>query len=372
MKVCVITGSRADYGLLYPIMNGLKYDKFFELQIMVTGAHMMEKFGSTYRMIVNDGFIINSYVAMNIENDTPENIVKCMGSELMQMSDELNKLKPDLVLVLGDRYEILIAVTACLIFKIPVGHFCGGNITEGAYDDNIRHAITKLSNIHFVTDKGSEKIVRQLGESNVIICGNPGLEEFYYFEPLPLNKLNINLYNKNMLVVFHPETLNNEPEMCVQKLRKALEKYDGHKFIFRSNADNDTDIIHNGLMGIDNATYIKSLERNIYLSLAYYCDIFIGNSSSGIFEIPLINKVAQKKNKKGPIIINIGERQKGRILANNIINCENYNDIDEAINKAENINGPFETYYEPMNTTDIVINTLKNFDKTTKKKFITQ
>lgn len=347
MKVCVITGSRADYGLLQPIMNALKRDKFFDFKLIVTGNHLMEKFGSTYRMIINDGFIPDHYITMNLESDKPKDIIHNMGNELTEFGKIFNEMQPDLVLVLGDRYEILIPVVACLIYKIRVGHFCGGNITEGAYDDKIRHAITKMSTIHFVTDSESEKIVRQMGENNVIVCGNPGLEEFFYFTPI---KINIKLYKKNMMVIYHPETLNDNTEYCAKKLREAIENYDGHKFIFRPNADNDNNIINNILQGVSNATYILSLERNIYLSLAYHCNIFIGNSSSGIFEIPLLN---------GPIIINIGKRQKGRKLASNIIDCPDYEKISECITLAETLKGPFDFYYKPMNTSDIVINFLK-------------
>lgn len=360
MKICFVTGSRADYGLLCPIMNGIKMNNFFELQLIVTGTHLMEKYGSTYRMIINDGYNIDAYVSMNIKNDKPVDIVNCMGTELIQLSNTLDKLKPDIVVILGDRYEILIVATACLIFKIPVAHFCGGNITEGAYDDSIRHAITKLSDIHFVTDVESEKIVRQLGETNVIVTGNPGLEEFYYFVPISKNDLNIKLHDKNMLVLFHPETLHDDTLSCVKKLRTALEKYDGHKFIFRSNADNDNNVIYKELQGINNATYIGSLERKIYLSLAYYCDIFIGNSSSGIFEIPLLNN---------PIVINIGDRQKGRKLASNIIDCPDYNNIYDCILETETIKKPYKTYYEPINSTDIVISYFKKYIPSKKKIF---
>jgi UDP-hydrolysing UDP-N-acetyl-D-glucosamine 2-epimerase len=274
-----------------------------------------------------------------------------MGLELINMSNVLEKICPDIVIVLGDRYEILCAVMACTIFKIPIAHLCGGNITKGAYDDKIRHAITKLSHIHFVTDDESEKVVRQMGETDIHICGNPGLEGLDTFEPV---KLDYKFGKKNLLLVYHPETVDVNNIVIAIKIKNQLLKLNTsiwNIFVIRSNADNDNNEITNIFKELK-AQFILSLERVEYLSLMKRCDVLVGNSSSFIFEAPILQI---------PVIL-IGNRQLGRQYATNII-VGNENDLYENINQASLLSGPYEIYYKPFNTRNIVKNNLDCFLK---------
>lgn len=340
-KICVVTGSRAEYGLLKNLMFLIKQDNQLQLQVVATGMHGSEKYGLTYHQILEDGFEVNHLIPMNLDDDTAATIVIESGRELTQFGTVLQQLSPDLLVVLGDRYEILMAVYAALIFKIPVAHLCGGDITEQAYDDSIRHAITKMSHLHFTTHPSATQRVIQLGEdpSRVFNYGNPGLEDLMNNDSE--SRLSINLSSKlNFLVVYHPVTLScNDLQVELNELVAALSYYledDTHLFLINPNSDNQNNQIVDQLITKLKARYpsrcyqFKSLKRQDYLTLARSMDLMIGNSSSGIYEMPIL---------KVPVV-NLGGRQQGRIFSNGIINCPiiKYDNLRESIDRALTIN----------------------------------
>ena len=378
-KICIISGSRAEYGLLKNIMYKIKNDEDLILQLIIVGMHTSEKYGNTYQQIINDGFDIDVMIKMELDDDTSQNIVKESGKELIKFGDIYHNLTPNIIIVLGDRYEILIAVYAALIFKIPIAHICGGDLTENAYDDSIRHAITKMSHLHFTTHESSSARIYQMGESYVFCYGNPGLEDLHNFCTINKNILSKNLgikFNKyNFLITFHPETLSNTIENDTNIVTNILEYYLKQNiyniFIILPNSDNNNNIIFDKFINLNNQyvnCYIfKSLERYNYLSLAKYMDIFIGNSSSGIYEMPIL---------KVPVI-NLGDRQKGRLLSNGILNTKiNMHNIVNNINimlKME-IND-IVSIYKSYTSSTLIINKIKTFlndmnHRTPIKKFI--
>ena len=323
-KICVITGSRADYGLLRRVINGIKCDPDLTLQLVVTGTHLSKDYGSTYEEVKRDGFEINGVIHTVGDSDSPAAIAESMGLGLTGFGSIFEKLKPDLLVVLGDRFEIFAATTAALVARIPVAHIHGGEVTEGAFDDAIRHSITKMSNLHFVATKKSRKRVIQLGEdpNSVFLVGGLGVDAINNVELLTREELQIELgiklLDKSLLITFHPETLGSkDAAMQFKELLYALELLEDTTLVFTMpNADT-------GGKGIDklieqfvnsnlNAHYFKSLGQLKYLSTVAQVDGVIGNSSSGILEVPSF--------KKGTI--NIGDRQKGREKALSIIDCE--------------------------------------------------
>lgn len=364
-KVCVITGSRAEYGLLKRIMKLLKEDQELELQLIVTGMHTTEKYGNTYQQITKDGFDINKLIKMNLEHDSSESIITSCGKELIEIGKAYNQLNPDLVIVLGDRYEILIAVYAALIFKIPVAHLCGGDITELAYDDSIRHAITKMSHLHFTTNMISSRRVIQMGESpdRVFCYGNPGLEDLISYQP-SVNlekKLGIEFNKLNFLMVFHPTTLitdklKSQLDIIKDCLIRYLSPGDCNLFIIMPNSDNQNNLIIEMFNQIKSQyqqqCYIfKSLERSDYLSLADRMNLMIGNSSSGIYEMPIL---------KVPVV-NLGDRQKGRFFSNGVINTPiDYQTINNNIERALKINrSDIISEYPVTNSSELIVNQIK-------------
>ena len=247
-KICVVTGSRADYGLLYWVMKTIQADPDLVLQVAVTGMHLSAKFGMTARTIESDGFPISARIDSLLPGDTPSAITKSIGRGVIGFADAFEQLEPDLVVVLGDRFEILAAVQAALVARIPVAHLAGGDITEGAFDDAIRHSITKMAHIHFVTNSAAEKRVRQLGEEPrfVFNVGSPGLDALLRAELLSRGELETALglafRKRNLLITFHPVTLDaggSEPHLA--ELFRALDKL-GSDFgiVFtKSNADTE-------------------------------------------------------------------------------------------------------------------------------------
>lgn len=360
-NVCVITGSRAEYGLLKNILFRIKDSKILNLQLIVTGMHTSEKYGNTYLEIINDGFNIDYLIRMQLESDTPENIIKECGNELIQFSHAFSNLKPDLMVILGDRYEIFVAAFCSLIFRIPIAHICGGDITKYAYDDNLRHAISKLSSLHFVTHESSKIRLMQMGEDkkNIFNFGNPGLEDLYNFKSLSKknleDKMNIKFKKYNFLIIYHPTTLlgneNYEILQLVTLITELLEEGNHSLFIILPNSDNNNNIIFSHFQNIEvsykNCYLFKSLERNIYLSMALQMDLYIGNSSSGIYELPIL---------KIPVI-NIGRRQEGRLKANNIIDCPvEYSEIKNKIEMALKINkNDIQPIYQGYNSSKKIV-----------------
>ena len=323
-KICVITGSRADYGLLRRVINGIKCDPDLTLQLIVTGTHLSKDHGSTYEEIKQDGFEISGEIHTVGDSDSPAAIAESMGRGLTGFGSIFEKLKPDLLVVLGDRFEILAATAAALVARIPVAHIHGGEVTEGAYDDAIRHSITKMSNLHFVATEKCRKRVIQLGEdpNSVFLVGGLGVDAINNVELFTREELQVELgmkfLEKSLLITFHPETLGGkDPAAQFKELLYALDLLEDTTLVFTMpNADTGgkeiAKLIEQFVITNINAYYFKSLGQRKYLSTVAQVDGVVGNSSSGILEIPSF--------KKGTI--NIGDRQKGREKALSIIDCE--------------------------------------------------
>jgi GDP/UDP-N,N'-diacetylbacillosamine 2-epimerase (hydrolysing) len=323
-KICVITGTRAEYGLLRRTMQGIRDDSELTLQIIATGMHLSPEFGLTYREIEKDGFQIDLKVEMLTSSDTHVGIAKSMGLGLIGFADALNELRPDLVVVLGDRFEIFAAVAAALVARIPVAHLHGGEATEGLIDEAIRHSITKMSHLHFVAADEYRQRVVQLGEQpeRVFLSGGLGVDNIKNLQLLGRAELEASLDFKfgkrSLLITFHPVTLETSTaEHQMAELLAALEEQKETQLIFTMpNADTDGRV----LMGMieqfvalhPNARAYTSLGQLRYLSCIAQVDGVVGNSSSGLTEVPSF--------KKGTV--NIGDRQQGRLQAKSVINCE--------------------------------------------------
>lgn len=351
-RVGIITGTRAEYGLLKPLMDLIKND--YDMKVIVTGMHLSPEFGLTYKVIEQEGIKIDEKVEILLSSDTAVGISKSMGLAMISFSEVYERLDLDCIIVLGDRYEIFAAVTAATMAQIPVVHLHGGETTEGAYDEAIRHSITKMSHLHFTSTEEYRKRVIQLGENpeTVFNTGAIGIDNIMNVELLSKEKveesINFKLDKPYGMVTFHPVTLevNNSKEQ-VKNLIKALDKYKDMKFIItKANADNDGRIINKLLEeyekeNSDRIILFTSMGQLRYLSAMKYCTMVIGNSSSGIIEAPSFRVPT----------INIGDRQKGRIQAKSIINCEpTESEIVDAIKLAkeryesnyyENIENPY-------------------------------
>ncbi len=323
-KICVITGTRAEYGLLRWVMQGIKDDPELTLQIIATGMHLSPEFGLTYRQIEQDGFQIDRKVEMLTSSDTAVGIAKSMGLGLIGFADALHELKPDLIVVLGDRFEIFSAVSAALVARIPVAHLHGGELTEGAFDDAIRHSITKMSHLHFVADEEYRQRVIQLGEQpdRVFLVGGLGIDNIKRLKLLYREELeaviDFKLGSKNLLITFHPVTLEaaTASEQMAQLLTALAELKDTQLIFTMPNADTGGRVlirmVEEFVAKHTNARAYTSLGQLRYLSCVSHVDGVIGNSSSGLAEVPSF--------KKGTI--NIGDRQRGRLQATSVINCE--------------------------------------------------
>jgi len=323
-KICVVTGSRAEYGLLYWLMKEIQDDSALQLQVIATGMHLSPEFGLTYKAIEADGFSIDARVEMLLSSDTPVGITKSMGLGVIGFADALDRLRPDILVLLGDRFEILAAAQASMVARIPIAHISGGEITEGAIDDSIRHAITKMAHFHFVATESYRSRVIQLGEhpDRVINCGDPGLDNIKRLTLLSRlelgQQLGFSLDTPYFLVTYHPATLGDvDPAAAMEKLCAALDHFSHMKIIMtKPNAD----VGGRALAKMVDAYAAKhpdriyastSLGQIRYLSAMKYCDAVIGNSSSGIVEAPAMYKPT----------VNLGTRQDGRLKAASIIDC---------------------------------------------------
>lgn len=336
MKVCVVTGTRAEYGLLYWLMKEIEADSDLELQLIVTGMHLSPEFGLTYKTIELD-FNINKKIEMLLSSDTPIGISKSMGLAQISFAEAYDELKPDIVVVLGDRYEIFAATAAAMVSRIPIAHLHGGETTEGAFDEAIRHSITKMSHLHFTATDEYRKRVIQLGESpdRVFNVGGLGIENIKRLNLMSKNEfeksINFELNTKNLLVTFHPVTLEDSTtEQQFKQLLSALDVLENTNLIFtKANSDTDGRIINNLIDEYVNHNPIKSvafasLGQLRFLSALQFVDGVVGNSSSGLAEAPSF-KIGT---------INIGDRQKGRIKSSSIIDTQpNRQDILNAINQ---------------------------------------
>jgi|YNPBryulayer2012_1023412.scaffolds.fasta_scaffold00757_10 UDP-hydrolysing UDP-N-acetyl-D-glucosamine 2-epimerase len=324
-KVCIFTGTRAEYGLLKPLMDEIKSDPDLELQIVASCMHLSPEFGLTYQEIEKDGFNIDEKVEMLLSSDTPSGIVKSMGLGMIGYTDALNRLKPDITVVLGDRFEALAFAIASFVNRIPIAHLYGGEATEGLIDEGIRHCITKLSYLHFTSTEEYRRRVIQLGEEpqRVFNVGALGIDNIKKMKLLTKNeiesKLGIKFKSKNLLITYHPVTLKkDESEKEFKALLNVLKEIEDTLFIFtKPNADTEGRKIINLIEEFvkensGKAVVFTSLGQLKYLSIMQYVDAVVGNSSSGIIEAPSL---------KVPTI-NIGDRQKGRIRAKSIIDCK--------------------------------------------------
>lgn len=369
-KICVITGSRAEYGLLSGLMKRIDESEDLKLQVIATNMHLSPEFGLTYKEIEKDGFVIDKRVEMLLSSDTSSATAKSVGLGMIGFTDAYEDLRPDLIVVLGDRYEILAAVSTALFFKIPVAHLHGGEITEGAYDDAIRHAITKMSHLHFTSTEEYRKRVIQLGENpdRVFNVGAIGVENikkgsFLSKEELE-NSLGFKLGDKSLLVTFHPVTLETctAREQC-DNLLEVLARHPEYRIIFTlPNSDTDGRVIIDCIKDFvakneDRAIAFKSLGKLRYLSALKYVSAAIGNSSSGILEVPSF----------GIPTLDIGDRQKGRIAAKSVVHCGTSTEeieqgfrliFSETIQSASKLRS---NPYEKEGTTDMIVSQLKTY-----------
>lgn len=369
-KICVVTATRAEWSLLKNLCYEIAKDKDLKLQIIATGAHLSQEFGLTYKEIEQD-FKINKKVDILLSNDTSKNIAKTMGLAQILFSEALYELKPDIVVILGDRYEMLSIASTCTVMKIPIAHLYGGEATFGAIDDSIRHAITKLSHIHFTSANEYKNRVVQLGENpkNVHFVGQIGIENinkinFLNKEQLE-NELKFKFKSRNLLITFHPETLGKQDaKKQISIILKELESQKDTMMIFtKANADEGGRIINkeiNQFVSKNNncSVLFDSLGVIKYLSIMKIVDAVVGNSSSGICEAPEFKKPT----------INLGLRQEGRIRAKNIIDCDiNKEDFRNALKKIydnnfieslKNMANP----YKGNNPSKIIKETIKNTD----------
>ncbi|MDP2782321.1 UDP-N-acetylglucosamine 2-epimerase [Devosia sp.] len=322
-KVCIVTGTRAEYGLLYWLMKEIQSDVSLELQVIVTGMHLSPEFGLTYKEIEKD-FAINRKIEMLLSSDTSIGISKSMGLAQISFAEAYDELSPDIVVVLGDRFEIFSAATAAMIARLPIAHIHGGETTEGAFDEAIRHSITKMSHLHFVATEAYRQRVIQLGEApdKVFNFGAPGLDNILNLRLLAIEELEketgFKLGKKNLLVTFHPVTLEQSTaKEQFQQLLAALDELSDTRIIFtKANADTDGRVINTMIDSYVAANTAKaiaftSLGQLRYLSALQYVDAVVGNSSSGLTEAPSF-KIGT---------INIGDRQRGRIRAASVIDC---------------------------------------------------
>jgi UDP-hydrolysing UDP-N-acetyl-D-glucosamine 2-epimerase len=337
-KICVVTGSRAEYGLLYWFLKEVQADPELELQLVVTAMHLSPEFGLTYRVIEEDGFAIAANVEMLLSSDTPVGIAKSIGLGLIGFADVFKRLQPDLLVVLGDRFEILAAAQAAMVARIPIAHFHGGESTEGVIDEAIRHAITKMSHFHFVAAEPYRQRVIQLGEQpeHVFNFGAPGLDNIKRIKLLGKDELEKTLNMKfgkiNFLVTYHPVTLNDRgPAQAMQELFNALDAFeDAHIIFTKPNADTGGRILCSMIdeyaeQRRDRVLASTSMGQLKYLSALTHSDVVIGNSSSGLTEAPALKKPS----------VNLGDRQKGRLKASSVIDCEETSaSIVAAIEKA--------------------------------------
>ena len=337
-RICVVTGSRADYGLLYWVMKGIAGDAALQLQVAATGMHLSPEFGLTYRVIESDGFTLAAKVEMLLSADTPVAVAKSLGLGVIGFADAFNTLRPDVVVVLGDRFEILAAAQAALLARIPLAHIHGGERSEHSFDESVRHAITKLAQWHFVAAEAYRKRVVQMGEApeTVFNCGTPGLDHLHKVELLTRPQLEQVLETRVasplFLITYHPATLGTDlPDVAMMELLGALDRFPEASIVFTyPNADtggrslirriNDFVTANPG-----RAKAFVSLGQQRYLSLMREADVVIGNSSSGLTEAPAL---------KTPTV-NVGDRQKGRLKATSVIDCaEKTEDIVGAIRLA--------------------------------------
>lgn len=369
-RIGIMTGTRAEYGLLKSLMQEINKDNDLELYLIVSGMHLSPEFGMTYQEIEEDGFEINAKLEMLLSSDSPAGISKSIGLGVIGFADEFQRADLDMLILLGDRYEALSAAICAMVMRIPIAHLHGGEVTEGAIDEGIRHSITKMSYLHFTSTEQYRNRVIQLGENpeRVFYVGALGVENIKKINLMTKEELERSIHfeidENTVVVTYHPVTLeNNTVEEQFLNLLKVLDRNPKIRMIFtKANADTNGRIVNElidkyAAQNSERACAFMSLGQKRYLSALKYCRIVIGNSSSGIIEAPSFGKP----------IINIGDRQKGRICADSVINCGyTQQEIQQAMetalteefeNKARNCRNP----YEKENTAANIISVIKDY-----------
>jgi GDP/UDP-N,N'-diacetylbacillosamine 2-epimerase (hydrolysing) len=339
-KICVVTGTRAEYGLLYWLMKEIEADEKLQLVLIVTGMHLSIEFGLTYKEIEKD-FKIDKKIEILLSSDSSVGISKSMGLAQISFAESFDELKPDILVVLGDRYEIFSAVSTAMMLKIPIAHLSGGELTSGAIDDCIRHSITKMSHLHFVATQEYKNRVEQLGEDskNVYNFGEAGLDNIYRLNLLNREdfekSIDFKLNKKNILFTYHPTTLESY-EQNIKNINIILSELaslkDTNIILTKANSDESgrafNEILKKFVTGYSNMKLFTSLGQLRYISSLQFIDAVVGNSSSGIVEAPSF-KIGT---------INIGHRQNGRKRAKSVIDCEvSSNSIRNAFQKLYSI-----------------------------------
>ena len=367
-KICFVTGTRAEYGLLSRLMRLVKEDKDLQLQVIATNMHLMPEYGETYKEIEKDGFTIDKKVYMHKPSDDAHGIISSMAEEMQGMNDALSELKPDILVLLGDRYEILVAAQVALIHRVPIAHIHGGEVTEGAFDDAIRHSVTKMSSLHFTSCEEYRHRVIQMGEqpSRVFDVGSLGVENIKAVPLMTKDELEASLDFKidtqTILVTYHPVTLGGDPAKDIREFLDALDQFKDLKVIFTMpNSDTGRDAI---ALAVENyvekhsnsAKAYTSLGLRRYLSTLQFVKAAVGNSSSGIIEVPSF----------GIPTLNIGDRQKGRLASKSVVNCGTSKDeviaglklcLSEEMQKAAKT---YENPYAKPDTANLIYQELKN------------
>lgn len=379
-KVCVVTGTRAEYGLLSRLIKLLQDDSDLTLQLVVTNMHLSPLYGNTYKEIEADGFVIDKKVDILKFDNSNLGVAQSTGLGVIEFSKAFDELKPDLLLILGDRYEMLAVATAALFLKIPIAHLHGGELTEGVIDDVIRHTITKMSHLHFTSTEEYRNRVIQLGEQPDIVfnVGAIGIDNIRNSKLLSReefeNSISFKLGSPTFLVTYHPATLDRiSSEFAFKELLSALDSFPKSTIIFtKPNSDADSNAISELIDGYickhsDRCIAFDSLGHLRYLSALQYVNAVIGNSSSGILEVPSF----------GIPTVNIGDRQKGRIAASSVINCSvDKEDIAVTIVNALSLEFAMQckNVINPYEQIDTVVNILQqikmiDFRNLTKKRF---
>lgn len=375
-KICVITGTRAEYSLLKPIMEAIQKSSELELQLIATTMHMSLNFGETYKQIEADGFTIDQKIENLIVSDSETAMAKSSGLAMVLLSDALHRLSPDAVFLLGDRYETFAAATTAVLLRIPIVHVHGGERTEGAIDEQLRHALTKLSFLHFTATQEYRQRVIQMGEdaSRVICSGAPGVDNIMRTSFSSLAELSEvldwSIPSEYCLVIYHPETYaKTSVYEDITLLLETLKQKNMAAIFVYANADHGGQTINKEVekfVSEDTSRFsvVKNLSMQHYLSLLKYTKVLIGNSSSGIIEAASV----------GTAVVNIGDRQKGRLRAENVIDCT-LGSLSDALEKAleSSFQETCKTVKNPYGdgkATDIIIDALVNTELTTHKIFV--
>lgn len=371
-KICIVTGTRAEYGLLKPLIEKVNKEAALELQLVVTGMHLSTEFGLTYHEIEEDGYPIRAKVEMLLGSDTSVGITKSMGVALIGFADYYEINKPDIVVILGDRYEMLMAASAAMMARIPIAHIHGGETTEGAVDESIRHSITKMSHLHFTATEEYRKRVIQLGEQpqSVYNVGALGIENVKTVRLLKKEELerdiDFQFANKTIMVTYHPVTLEKmTAAKQFQNILDVIDRRNEMKVIFtKANSDTDGRIINQMTddyvsKNPNRCKAYTSLGQLRYLSALQFCAAVVGNSSSGIIEVPSFNVPT----------VNIGDRQKGRICAASVISCGNeVQEIESALDtvlspafqhKASAVFNPYEGEHTSDKILEVICSALE-------------